>query len=155
MGLRLSPGREEASRGGGSDQAGAGRAEGGLQTLVAPWPALCRCCLGRPAPLAPTATPHSSCYPTQDEPVCSGTQWTIVPKTIKNDWEMQWLSLSSAPKSEFDVCVRNVGAILWGQGRTDEEEQGGKKPKGCDQAPQEDEKGQPLPQPPVTDLKLQ
>ena len=93
----------------------------------------------------------------QDEPGCSGTQQTIVPETIKKDWEMQWLPLSSAPKSEFDVCVRNVGAISWGQGRADEEEQEGKKPKGCDQAPpqEDDEKGQPLPQPPVTDLKLQ
>lgn len=71
----------------------------------------------------------------QDEPGCSGTQQTIVPETIKKDWEMQWLPLSSAPKSEFDVCVRNVGAISWGQGRADEEEQEGKKPKGCDQAP--------------------
>ena len=118
MGLRLSPGREEVSRRGGSEQAGAGRAEGGLQILIAPWPALCCCCLGRPAP-TPSPQPgphsnaphHSSCWPMQDEPVCSGTQRTIVPKTIKKDWETQWLSLSSAPKSEFDVCVRNVGAI--------------------------------------------
>ena len=67
----------------------------------------------------------------QDEPLCFGTQQTIVLKTIKKDWEMQGLSLPCAPKLGFDVCVQNAVTLSWTKvGQTRKERERKKKKKG-------------------------
>lgn len=164
MGSRLSPGREEASRGGGSGQAGAGRAEGGLQILVVPWPALCRCCLGRPAPHRPPQRPPSAPTEPPIPPAapCKMSLGALEHSGLLFQRQLKKIGkcsgcLSPVLPSQNSTCVfETLGPSRGGKVGQTKRNRREKSQRAVIRPPQEDdEKGQPLPQPPVTDLKLQ